>query len=92
MQWKYENRKPHFRHQRNIFFIAMIKVDRLMAGIKFVIPQCKALFLTQLDGHAVCAVGIISTVVSPLPPSRYAPSDWLAANAPPHKILAEKQT
>ncbi len=52
-----KNRKPHFRHQRDILFVAMIKIDRLMAGIKFVIPQRKALFLTQLDGHPMCAVG-----------------------------------
>ena len=35
--------EPHLGHQGNIFFIAMVKIDRLMAGVKFVFTQRKAL-------------------------------------------------
>ena len=39
-----EHRKAHLRHQCDILFVAVIKIDRLMARIVFVFAQRKALF------------------------------------------------
>ncbi|VFS81923.1 Uncharacterised protein [Raoultella terrigena] len=49
--------KAHLRHQGDILFIAMIKIDRRMAGIELIVTQLKALFQPQLDRQAPGAVG-----------------------------------
>ena len=51
-----EYAEAHFRHQRDIFFIAMIEVDRLVAGIELIIAQGETLLLAQFDRQTVDAV------------------------------------
>ena len=52
-----EHRKAHLRHQGDVFFIAMVKINRLVARVKLIVTQRKTLFLTQLHRQAVRAVG-----------------------------------
>ena len=51
-----EHRKAHLRHQGDVFFVAMVKINRLVARVKLVVTQRKTLFLTKLHRQAVCAV------------------------------------
>ena len=52
-----EHRKAHLRHQGNVFFIAMVKINRFVARVELVVTQRKTLFLTELHRQAIRAVG-----------------------------------
>ncbi|CZY57830.1 Uncharacterised protein [Enterobacter hormaechei] len=52
-----EHRKAHLRHQGDVFFVAMVKINRLVARVEFVVPQRKPFFLADLYRQTVCAVG-----------------------------------
>ena len=52
-----EHRKAHLRHQGDVFFIAMVKINRLVARVELVVTQRKTLFLTELYRQAIRAVG-----------------------------------
>ena len=52
-----EDAKAHLRHQGDILFIAMIKIDGLMARGKFIVTQLKTLLQPELYRHAVRAMG-----------------------------------
>ena len=52
-----EDAKAHLRHQGDILFIAMIKIDGLMARVKFIVTQLKTLLEPELYRHAVRAMG-----------------------------------
>ena len=52
-----EHRKAHLRHQGDIFFIAMVKINRLVARVKLVVTQRKTLFLAELHRQTIGAVG-----------------------------------
>ena len=52
-----EHRKAHLRHQGDVFFVAMVKINRLVARVEFVVPQRKPFFLADFYRQTVCAVG-----------------------------------
>ena len=52
-----ENAKAHLGHQGDIFFITMIKIDRLVARVELIVARREAFLLPQLDRQAVRAVG-----------------------------------
>ena len=52
-----EHRKAHLRHQGDVLFIAMVKINRLVARVELVVTQRETLFLTELHRQAVRAVG-----------------------------------
>ena len=52
-----EDAKAHLCHQSDIFFITMIKIDRLVARVELIVAQREAFLLPQLDRQAVRAVG-----------------------------------
>ncbi|SAJ04429.1 Uncharacterised protein [Klebsiella aerogenes] len=51
-----EDAKPHLRHQGDILFIAMVKIDRHVAWVEFIFAKRKALLLAQLHRQAMGAV------------------------------------
>ncbi|AEW74961.1 hypothetical protein EcWSU1_03533 [Enterobacter ludwigii] len=50
-------RKAHLRHQGDVFFVAMVKINRLVARVKLVVTQRKTFFLTDLHRQTIRAVG-----------------------------------
>ena len=52
-----EHRKAHLRHQGDVLFIAMVKINRLVARVELVVTQRETLFLTELHCQAIRAVG-----------------------------------
>ncbi len=78
------NRKAHLRHQGDVFFIAMVKINRFVARVELVVTQRKTLFLTDLTARRFAPWGIISTslVLCRFTVSTFT---WLAGKRAPHK-------
>jgi hypothetical protein len=51
-----EHAKAHLRHQRDVIAVAVVKINRVVAGVKLVFAQGKALLQAKLYRHAVGAM------------------------------------
>lgn len=51
-----EHGKAHLRHQRDVVAVAVVEIDGVVAGVKLVVAQVKALLQPEFDRHAVGAV------------------------------------